>query len=276
MDTVDDEHLHRLLADAEPPAPTADVAVLASLAQLNRRVAAQESAQQSARDSAQQSALASGTSTAALPGDELSRRRGRRRLSRGARVGLIALAGTLALSGTAAAAVHAARTGWFGAPGMTENDTTEWLDSSAPDFPDVVESLRPAYVTFAPGTDAASAAAWTVMASRASGGMLQETLVARSYATYGQCSWAAAWLASTPGDAAHTTATDQLAASAEWPVFAATDGGGIVAEMREMASAARAENAPEVERLAELGCSDALLHPHGGDSASPNGATTQP
>ena len=62
---------------------------------------------------------------------------GARARTRRRRVATIAAAGLLIGVPTAAVAgVHfAAQTGFFGSPGMTEEDTSEWIDVCADDFP---------------------------------------------------------------------------------------------------------------------------------------------
>lgn len=58
------------------------------------------------------------------------------------RIGFAAVAASLAVPATAWASYHfAAQSGWFGAPGMTENDTSEWINVCAADFPDYFATL---------------------------------------------------------------------------------------------------------------------------------------
>ena len=78
----------------------------------------------------------------------------RRRISR--RAGTLAIVAVIVAGGGAAAAVRGgALTGLFGAPGKTENDTSEYVDIAAPDFPALAhqlgEQLHAEGLRFAPG-----------------------------------------------------------------------------------------------------------------------------
>jgi hypothetical protein len=79
-----------------------------------------------------------------------ARRRRRRRRRTG--VAATAVAAVLGVAGTAVA-TGGAHTGRFGLPGFTENDTSEYLDTSAADFRQVALSYARG-VDFAPGYQA--------------------------------------------------------------------------------------------------------------------------
>ena len=65
-----------------------------------------------------------------------------RRAKRRNRLVALALAGTVVVPTSAWAGYHfAAQSGLFGAPGMTENDTSEFIDVCASDFPDFFATL---------------------------------------------------------------------------------------------------------------------------------------
>lgn len=70
-----------------------------------------------------------------------ARRRGRL-LSRKRLIGITA-AVAVAAPATAWASGFLAQTGWFGAPGMTENDTSEFIDICATDFPQYFQTRIP-------------------------------------------------------------------------------------------------------------------------------------
>ena len=80
----------------------------------------------------------------------------RRPLLRSRRRRLVALgaAGAVLLPGVAAAAtVHfAAETGHYGPAGMTENDTSQYINMCAADFPSYVASVAPTTRPLPPGT----------------------------------------------------------------------------------------------------------------------------
>jgi hypothetical protein len=78
----------------------------------------------------------------------------RRRISR--RAGTLAVVAVIAVGGAAAAAVKGgALTGLFGAPGSTENDTSEYVNIAAPNFPSLArqlgDQLHAEGLRFAPG-----------------------------------------------------------------------------------------------------------------------------
>jgi hypothetical protein len=78
--------------------------------------------------------------------------RRRRRRRRRAGIAATAVAAVLGVAGTAVA-TGGAHTGRFGLPGFTENDTSEYLDTRAPDFRQVALSYATG-VDFAPGYQA--------------------------------------------------------------------------------------------------------------------------
>jgi hypothetical protein len=80
----------------------------------------------------------------------------RRRISR--RAGTFVIVAVVVAGGGAAAAVKGgALTGLFGPPGKTENDTSEYVNIAAPDFPalahQLVDQLHGEGLRFAPGTN---------------------------------------------------------------------------------------------------------------------------
>lgn len=224
------DELEALVLAARPAAPTASSGVLAALDEL----------QETTRSQAMR---------------WTPWRRLRRAQRAFAVVAVLAVTGT----GVATAAVISARTGWFTAA-TSEQDTTEWLNTDAGDFPGVVASLAPSYLTYPAGSNRAQAQRWVTSMSKGSGGLTQQTSVVRGYETFAQCGWVRAWqAASTPQLAKQ--ASEQLAASASWPAFAATDGGGVVQAMQAMAAAARRGDKPGVATYAAIVCPEGLIAP---------------
>jgi hypothetical protein len=142
--------------------------------------------------------------------------RRRRPISR--RAATLAIAGVvLASAGAAAAAVRGgALTGLFGAPGMTENDTSEYVNIAAPNFPALAhqlgDQLHSEGLRFAPGVgrnqmvdllvqeiqrmvmqeeQGTSAAA---KATRQHGSFMDVTGVKGRIAGLAQCTWQHSWL----------------------------------------------------------------------------------
>lgn len=74
----------------------------------------------------------------------------RRRVNGRRRLLAVGLAAALAVPATAWASGFLAQTGWFGAPGMTENDTSEWIDVCAEDFPEYFRTQIPVPTDAAP------------------------------------------------------------------------------------------------------------------------------
>ncbi|MFT4229456.1 MAG: hypothetical protein QM602_04125, partial [Microbacterium sp.] len=156
---MDEVEVERLIRDARPAPPTRDPATLASLDQLTAAVARR------------------------------SGRRVRDSVRHGGRRAVIAFAlvGVLGAT-TAAAAVVAARTGWFTAV-TSEQDGTEWLDTGGTDYSSVVAHLAPDYLDYPSGLTDSDAATWVVGVTKITGGLVQETGVVRSYETYALCTW---------------------------------------------------------------------------------------
>lgn len=169
--------------------------------------------------------------------------RGSRR--RAAAVGLAAVA----LLGTAAFTFgdELARTGMFGLAGLTENDTSEWLRSGAPDFGEVVESLRPTDIPLPAGRGWQPAIETQVADGLRMPAMTQVTGVRMVFALYAICVWEEEWLAaSRVGDEGRLGRAVEVLRSAEsWPIIVATDGGGVRDWLRMQAeAAARGDGGP--------------------------------
>jgi hypothetical protein len=161
-------------------------------------------------------------------------------------VGLVVVGG-----GAAAATWSSTFTGIFGAGGQSENDTTEFLDVSAPDFAAVALQLG-ADIPFPPGD---SAAAYVPIVF-GSDGLVQVSGVRMTLALDAVCAWSGVWLQATAaGDAAqsHAAAT-VLGEAASWPAIADHDGGGVVVSLQRVADAAAAGDDGPVREHWEANC----------------------
>jgi hypothetical protein len=165
----------------------------------------------------------------------------------------------LGIPATAVASGYLARTGWFGSPNPgspegtrpigTEVDGSEWIDTSASDYPDYAVTLWPAYASLPIEYDAATFA--RAIAADAPEGLRQVTGIRSEFEQNARCAWREEWLdADASGDAQRAAAAAQtLTAAATWPATVATDGGGIVAEERALAAAAAAGDRSGVEAV---------------------------
>jgi hypothetical protein len=140
----------------------------------------------------------------------------RRRMSR--RAGTLALVAVIAVGGAAAAAVNGgALTGLFGAPGSTENDTSEYVNIAASDFPALAlqlsNQLHSEGLRFAPGIKADRMVdlfvketqhlvrldergnSASAKATRKYGELMDVTGVKGRIAGLAQCTWQRSWIA---------------------------------------------------------------------------------
>ncbi len=173
------------------------------------------------------------------PGDHSARRR-------------VAVAGlaAAALLGTAAFTFGdelAARTGLFGSPGMTENDTSEWLNTGASDFREAMESLRPADIPLPAGRSWQPVIDREVANGQRERALMQVTGVRATFASYAICVWDGEWLAARgAGDSARAgRAVGVMRGMPAWPIIVAVDGGGVRDYLRDTAeAAARGDEGP--------------------------------
>ncbi len=154
----------------------------------------------------------------------------------------------LSLSATAAVGYTiSAHTGFFGAPGMTEEDTTEFLNTGAEDFPALLRTIVPNEIALPPGDSWTPATDALIATGRRDSGLQQAAGIRGGLAQYAYCSWVGRWLeVHSHGDAeAAAAAATGIALVARSPVVARVDGGGVVAGMQRVASqAARGQVAP--------------------------------
>jgi hypothetical protein len=184
---------------------------------------------------------------AAARRERLARRRHRNRRA-------AAVVGAVVALGTAAAGWgHFAHTGWFGVPGMTEHDTSEWIDLSAPDLREAVDGIVARDLPLPAGVTRADGVAYV---SRPYDAQVTATGLRSQYEGWARCAWLTAWERADGRDdaAAAGRAADALEASAAWPATVATDGGGVVDHVREVARAAAAGEAGPVRDELRANC----------------------
>jgi hypothetical protein len=163
-----------------------------------------------------------------------------RRRRRRTALTLLAAAVLLCLAAGGPGIAHrlSAWTGIHGS-GVGEEDTSEYLLSTAPDFRQAVESLRPEHLPLPPGYH------WRKARVFAAYDMHEPTYVSATsikdgYAAYAACAWEAEWLAARRvGDTGRVrTATTVLAEARSWPDAGADKTGGARRTRDEIAKAA--------------------------------------
>lgn len=144
----------------------------------------------------------------------------------------------LAAGGPGLADRLSAWTGIHGS-GVGEEDTSEYLLSTAPDFRRAVESLRPAHLPLPPGYTWRRARVFQAV-DRREPTSISATAIKDIYAMYAACTWEAEWLAGRrAGDTGRVrTATRVLAEARSWPDAGADKTGGARRARAEIAKAA--------------------------------------
>jgi hypothetical protein len=196
-----------------------------------------------------------------VSGEGMPHRRSRRRLM------VLALA-ALAVPGAGAGAwALSSHTGLFGAPHMTENDTSEWLNPAGADFPQVAASLVPSELPLPPGISWADEVRRIVAIDRQPTpppgdrrpGLVQVTGVRSQLAFRARCAWETAWVRrQEAGDLVGARAAlAVMQASVDWPLIVATDGGGVRDAFRRVNAAAARGNVGAVRHELGLNCGSA-------------------
>jgi hypothetical protein len=143
----------------------------------------------------------------------------------------------------AAAGVWTTRTGEFGPGNTTETDTSEYLDTAAPDFPDLLRSKYPD-LALPEGVDMEQLVQQQVNGLRSDGGTyVQETGLGATAVSFAMCHWQDVWLrADEAGDEeVARIALARLRELPERPELAEADKfGGVVERQRRLAAAALA------------------------------------
>ena len=182
-----------------------------------------------------------------------------------------ALGSVLVVSGAcvaAAAGLIDLHTGFFGSPGMSENDTGEFLDISSPNLGPLMQRYA-GDMPLAPGYsldplieqvhdlgvhDGARDDSGVVH-----GGLMQADGIASEVAYYSACTWDRSWLgAHAAGDQdAQDRATAVIAAVPTWPVIVRTAGDQATLDAFESAAdAARRGDATTMRSYADSRCPD--------------------
>jgi hypothetical protein len=168
----------------------------------------------------------------------------------------LVLAGSVGAA--AAAGVWSARTGEHGPRDTTESNTSEIIDTAAPDFPQI---LRDAYpdLPLPDGVEMETLVQQQVAALRSEGGTtVQERGLGATAVFFAMCHWQDVWLraASAADTAAASVALSHLQALPERPELAAADAaGGAVARQRALAAAAQAGDRATVQQDMGPNCS---------------------
>lgn len=183
-----------------------------------------------------------------VAGEAVQRGRAAELRTRRRRRNRVVMTGTaLVLAGSvgaaAAAGLWTTRTGEFGPKNTTETDTSEYLDTAAPDFPDLLRSKYPD-LPLPDGVDMEQLVQQQVKGLRSDGGTyVQETGLGATAIFFAMCHWQDVWLhADEAGDVGTArTALAHLQELPERPELAEADrAGGVVQRQRGLAAAALA------------------------------------
>lgn len=185
----------------------------------------------------------------------LDRRRLGRRTARAVVVSAVVLA-----AGTGVAAAGGflpLGTGVFGLPGMTENDTSELLNSTSPDTAELLRGYV-AQMTMAPGYTAEGAIEQFTTGENT---IVQDASLQGMALGWSSCSWELSWLdAHATGDqTAQDAATAVLVRIPDSPVLPRIDGGGVTEAYQAIADAAAAGDPGPIQRDADVNCDAAYL-----------------
>ncbi|UIN31182.1 hypothetical protein [Microbacterium binotii] len=157
-----------------------------------------------------------------------------------------------------------ARTGWFGSPNpgddrgsctSTEYDcNSEWIDLSAPDLDEVVESVYPEWMPLAPGVTREDLTGRVVVIMTADNALAPERLLRRTFESESYKDWLGAWIAAHDrGDAvAQEAASRVITEASDWPTLVATDGGGVTDIMRAYAERIAAGDSDAAQAMAQF------------------------
>lgn len=169
------------------------------------------------------------------------------------RVITAAVAVSVSLAAPAAASWVGARTGLFGAVGMTENDGTEWLRKESPEMAAAIDRQGRDYPLPPGGTFAG-----VVDRLGRNPGLIQDSGVRMMVAWESVCQWERLWLSADDmgqADMKHH-AGSVLQDAATWPIFTLHDGGGVVQSRAEVGSAAIEGRRGPVEQDFRANCPD--------------------
>jgi RNA polymerase sigma-70 factor (ECF subfamily) len=179
-----------------------------------------------------------------------------RRRRRGAVVAAsAALAAALAVGAPAAANLIGLHTGAFGLPGMTENDTSEFLRMDSPEMPALIDNYGRDY-PLPPGGDYERVKeSYRKTVADVGPTEIQDTGVRADVARVASCQWDVYWLDGYDRhDAAQQAAAQKvLDAIPSWEILKRTSDNGTDWEQR-FAKAARTGNVPAFRYLYSVSC----------------------
>lgn len=158
----------------------------------------------------------------------------------------------------AAAGLIDMHTGVFGESGMTENDTSEYLNSTGAETPALMRS----YVEEMPLAPGYSADPLIERFTSGENVIVQAAGLRGQVFAWSSCSWELTWLdAHAAGDtAAQADATDVLNQIPDWPVVPLVDGdGSVTATFRSIAKAATAGDPGPIQRDAAINCDSVFV-----------------
>jgi hypothetical protein len=183
------------------------------------------------------------------------------------RTTLTLLAAALLLCLAAGSPVIAHRlSAWTGihGSGIGEEDASEYLLSSAPDYRQAVESLRPSHIPLPPGYEWRKAVdRFTAWDSEPT--MYSATGIKDIYAGFAACAWEAEWLAGRrASDAGRVrAATTMLAEARSWPDAGADKTGGARRQRDEIATAAANGDAVPLRQDVKVNCDPSWIRSGG-------------
>lgn len=125
---------------------------------------------------------------------------------------------------------------------------SEWVDTSAPDFPEYLRATFWTDATLPPGMSHDDLLERIIEVHTTNPGLTQEVGFRRFYEVVAQCGWMSEWRQATlrSDDNAVRIAAAQLQAATTWRGIVTTDGGGIVESYQEVANAVATGDAATV------------------------------
>ena len=141
-----------------------------------------------------------------------------------------------------------AQADFFPASGTEIIANSEFVDTSAPDFPEYLRATFWTDATLPPGMGHESLLERIIELHTANPGLTQEVGFRRFYEVVAQCGWMSEWRQATlrGDDNAVRIAAAQLQAAATWRGIVTTDGGGVIELYQEVASAVATGDAATV------------------------------
>lgn len=122
---------------------------------------------------------------------------------------------------------------------------SEWIDTSAPDFPEYLRATLWSDAVLPPGMVHDELVEQIIAQSTDNPGLTQEVGFRRAYEAIAQCGWMSEWNRASLGgdDEAAQDAATHLQDATTWRALVATDGGGIMELYADVAEAAASGDA---------------------------------